>query len=146
MASEPSRWAPIEMLIGEFQGFLAKDVPQLKIEKGVDCAESFPVRKAVSGPLRKRGVYLVFDDSESLRYIGMTISRSLIYRCRDQLRSKPLLRLVTPRWIDVIPFDRKFAFLAPSLESYLIIQITSKEGSALVNRLGAEFWLDLENI
>jgi hypothetical protein len=138
MANEPSRWAPIEEMIREFQGFFVPTVPLLKIENGVDCAESYPASKAASPALKKHGVYLIFDGTESQIYIGATIDRQLIDRCLEHLKAKPFKRF-TPRWIDVIPFDRGWEFLAPSLELYLIYKVKRKEHgctSELVNQRG----------
>jgi hypothetical protein len=132
----PSRWAPIERMIREFQEYLAPTVSQLKIENGVDCAESYPASRAASPALKKHGVYLIFDGTESQIYIGATIDRQLIDRCLEQLK-KP--KRFTPRWIDVIPFDREWEFLAPSLELYLIYKVKRKEHGCtlkLVNQRG----------
>jgi hypothetical protein len=141
----PSRWAPIEEMIREFQGLLVPTVP-LKIEKGVDCAEPYPARKAVSQLLNKQGVYLIFDDSESKIYIGATIERSLADRCQEHIKNKQskqgkrFKRLgFTPRWIDVIPFDVEWEFFAPSFELYLIDKVGRKEHGctlSLVNDRG----------
>lgn len=131
----PSRWAPIEEAIHEFQGHLAPHVPQFKIEKGVNCAESYPTRKTACPPLQKYGVYLIFDDSESQVYIGMALDRRLINRCLDHLTVKPFTRFI-PRWVDVIPLDWKWAFFAPSLERYLIEKVSLMEGYTIVNRRG----------
>jgi hypothetical protein len=114
-------------MIREFQGHLAPKVPQLQIEKGVDCAEPYPARKAVSQPLNKQGVYLIFDDSESKIYIGSTIDRPLADRCRDHIRGFAKRFGFKPRWIDIIPFGREWEFFAPSLESYLIYKVKRKE-------------------
>jgi hypothetical protein len=130
----PSRWAPIEEMICEFQGHLAPTVPQFKIEEGVDCADSYPSSKAASPALKKRGVYLIFDDSESLIYIGMAIERSLIERIRNHRTSKRF----TPRWIDVIPFDWEWLFFAPSLELFLIDKFARMKGVTLDNKLGTQ--------
>lgn len=144
MANEPSRWAPIEKVICEFQGLLAPTVPQFKIERGVDCAESCPTRKTASPPLQKYGVYLVFDDSESLRYIGSTIDRKLIARCLEHRKSERFIKRFkfTPRWIDVIPLDWGWVFFAPSLELYLISKITFMKGDTLVNQRGRRMDVD----
>jgi hypothetical protein len=134
-----NRWAPIEPMICEFQGLLAPTVPQFKIEQGVDCADSCPTYKKASPALKKRGVYLVFDESEWPRYIGMAAERSLIDRIRNYLKSghfAPPWKNVIPRWIDVIPFDWKWVFLAPALELYLIDKVGEKEGNKLVNKRG----------
>jgi hypothetical protein len=133
----PSRWAPIEPLICEFQGFLAPTVPQLKIEKGVDYEDSYPTSKTASPALTKCGVYLIFDDNyfESLRYIGMAgPDRSLIDRIRDHRKSKRFS--FTPRWIDVIAVYFPWEFFAPALELYLIDKIKSMKGNNLVNIRG----------
>jgi GIY-YIG catalytic domain len=142
----PSRWAPIEEMIREFQKHLAPKVPQLQIEKGVDCAEPYPARKAVSQSLNKQGVYLIFDDSESKIYIGATIERPLADRCQEHIKNKQSKQGkrfkdlgFTPRWIDVIPFDGEWAFFAPSLELYLIDKVARKEHGctlASVNKRG----------
>ena len=135
----PSRWAPIEQMIRGFQGLLAPTAPQLKIEKGVDCAEPYPERKAVSQSLNKQGVYLIFDDSESKIYIGSTIDRPLADRCRDHIKGFTKRFGFNPRWIDVIPFDHEWEFFASSLELYLIYKVTRKEHGCtleLVNQRG----------
>jgi hypothetical protein len=133
----PSRWAPIEQMIRDFQGLLAPSVPQLKIEKGVDCAEAYPTSEAASPALKKRGVYLIFDDSESKIYIGVTIDRQLIARCLEHRKGKRCG--LTPRWIDVIPFDPEWEFFAPSLEVFLIDRIVRLEECIItsVNKRGA---------
>jgi hypothetical protein len=90
-------------------------------------------------------VYLIFDDSESKIYIGATIDRQLADRCREHRTGASDLT-ITPRWIDVIPFDRKWEFLAPSLELYLIYKVKRKEHGCtleLVNQRGTRrAWLD----
>jgi len=135
----PSRWAPIEEMIREFQGLLVPPLP-LKIENGLDCAESCPTFRAASPSLKKQGVYMVFDDSESKIYVGVTIDRPLVDRCRDHIKNKRFKLLgFTPRWIDVIPFDPEWEFLAPSLELYLIYKIFHQEHGCtltLVNKRG----------
>jgi hypothetical protein len=126
-------------MICEFQGLLAPSVPQLKLENGIDCAESYPTSEAASPTLKKRGVYLIFDDSESKIYIGATIDRELIDRCLEHLTTKPFKHFA-PRWIDVIPFDPEWEFFAPSLELFLINRIVRLEGRgviASVNKRGA---------
>jgi len=109
-------------------------VPRFQIEKGIDCADSYPTRKAVSPSLKKCGVYLIFDDDsfESLRYIGMAPDRSLIHRIRNHRMNKRF----TPRWIDVIALDYPWSFLVPSLESFLIDRVIRIEGNTLVNVRG----------
>lgn len=131
----PSRWAPIEEMICDFQGLLAplQTIPQFKIEKGVDC-DHYPTFGAASPALRLRGVYLVFDESEWPRYIGMAAERSLIERIRNHRKRE--WKDVNPRWIDVIPFDWEWVFFAPALELYLIDRVGEKEGSKLVNKRG----------
>src|SRR5689334_6013398 len=105
-----SRWAPIEPMICEFQGLLAETVPPFKVEEGIDCTYSCPTHATASPALRMYGVYLIFDDSSEFpRYIGVTLDRSLIDRIRNYFKSGRFAsrwKDVTPRWIDVIPFDR----------------------------------------
>ena len=132
----PSRWAAIEKIICEFQGLLAPTIPHFKIEKGVDC-DNCPTPKAASPALKHYGVYLIFDDSESLIYIGIAIHRWLIDRIRFHLKKKERFKS-SPCWIDVIPFDPAWAFFAPALELYLIDKIAHLEGNRLVNIRGAE--------
>jgi hypothetical protein len=121
-------------MIREFQEYLAPSVPQLKLERGVDCAESYPTYKAASPALKKSGVYLIFDDSQAPRYIGLAMDRSLIERILYYRTEKRF----TPRWIDVIPFDPEWVFFAPSLESFLIDRIIrlGEEHITLVNVRG----------
>jgi hypothetical protein len=105
----------------------------------VDYAEPYPARKAASQPLNKQGVYLIFDDSESKVYIGSTIDRPLADRCRDHIREFAKRFGFKPRWIDIIPFDREWEFLAPSLVLYLLYEVTRKKHGCtlkLVNQRG----------
>jgi hypothetical protein len=135
----PSWWALIDKMICEFQVFLAPNVPQFRIEEGIDC--DHPTSRATSPTLKMCGVYLFFDDSESLRYIGVgdCLKQRIPSSRREILRDHG----VVPRWIDVIPFERRFGFLAYALEKYLIFSVSDIEGNALVNRIGNPEYIDL---
>ena len=53
------------------------------------------------------------------------------YRVRKHRSSEKF----EPRWIDVIPFDRKLSFFVPALEQYLIHKCMAR-GEKLVNKVG----------
>jgi hypothetical protein len=127
------RWSQVEPLICEFQRLLAPNVPQLKIEIGIDCAAP---PSGLTPALESCGVYLIFDESESLMYIGIAPERRLIDRV-GSYRSKPRFPR-KPRWIDVIPFDSEWLFFVPALELYLIDRITKLSPGILVNKTGTK--------
>lgn len=136
----PPSQLEIEELIRDFQRFLAPTLPQLKIERGVDCVDDY---RKISTALGKCGVYLIFDDSESLRYIGVTgclAERIPAYRYEDRF---------VPRWVDVIPFDSESKYLALALEWYLLDKVSRIKDNVLVNKRGT-FWrhfsLDIDDI
>ena len=128
-----SRWAQIEKLLHEFQTFLAPNLMQLKVEKGIDCLATG--RLIQECPLLgQRGVYLIFDEHESLMYIGSAATQPLLNRVRSQILSPRFGN--RPRWIDLIPFEWKWSFFIPALELYLIRKVGPHSGSALVNKVG----------
>jgi len=137
-----SRWTEIEEVIRKFQAFLIPEVTPLKIQKGIDFSsdiKDIKFRKQC-GELTNRGVYLFFDESESLRYVGCTHLQALggrIPQSISRLRKRRWTDIWEKlRWIDVIPFKDEWLFLAPALENYLIDQEVFR-GWNLLNKLGA---------
>jgi hypothetical protein len=141
----PSR-LEIEGMIREFQRrFLAPDaVPQLKIERGVDCIDRYTEESPAS--LEKCGVYMIFDESDSLIYIGETekylykripVSLKFVKKFRNHPHLHPLRQSPrASRCVDIVPFDWNIAFLVPALESYLIDEVSQIEGNVLINVRG----------
>src|SRR6266478_8142885 len=105
-----SRWTSIEHMVREFQMLLATNMPKFKIEEGVDCQNIANLTRQCPA-LKKPGVYLIFDEAETLVYIGIAASQPLIDRVRTHLQSKKPLKKRS-RWIDIIPFDPEWSFFA----------------------------------
>lgn len=141
-----NRWALIEGMIRDFHGFSVQTVPtlpQLKIEKGFDYQDPWPTFRVASPALRERGVYLIFNNYESPVYIGKAPERCLIKRIPESLRyiegwihkyARDHVDRFLPRWIDIVPLDSRFAFLAHDLETHLIRNVSQLKGVVLINR------------
>jgi hypothetical protein len=140
-----SRWRLIEEMIREFQTLLSPSIPRLELEEGVDCES-----KVQSSALKKPGVYFIFDATEMLMYVGSASSEQMIQRTRTHLKSKERFQK-SPRWIDIIPLEWDWFFIAPALELYLIQKIERSRltmgGNKLMNKVGmiagVREWFDL---
>jgi hypothetical protein len=133
-----SRWSEIEDMIREFQKLLVSDgAMQLKVQKGIDCRSGIKFSKQC-GALTNRGVYLFFDGSDSLRYVGCASLQPFGRRIPQSIEKLQDKRWVDVwkelRWVDVITFDKR-PFFAPALEKYLIEEGYGR-GWELKNKLG----------
>ena len=116
---ELNRWQPIIPVIAEFQSYLSTEVQSLKVIAATDrnWTETEYKKFRPSGfPSRLRGVYLIFDPLGKLLYIGVSMFN---YDSRVWTHDDDLKR----RWIDIIPFEDRYAFLALSLEFFLITRL-----------------------
>ena len=130
-----SRWALIERFLIEFHALLAPEVARLTVEKGIDCSAAGRLEQGCPA-LKRKGVYLVFDEHETLIYIGSTIEQPLLKRVRSQIS-----RFKQARWFDIIPFESKQSYFIPALEMYLIqnakrAELNGERGIALLNKIG----------
>lgn len=112
------RWEPVIPQILEFQHHLAPHIPQLRIEHANDRQWSTQKyrEQCKTGIFDKYGVYLMFDDSEVLEYVGVAMNRF-----HDRIWSHdPFLKR---RFTDVIAIPHEFYFLGIALEFFLICRL-----------------------
>src|SRR5437764_7113740 len=91
-----TRWVDAQVALRDFQSFLARHVPVLRIEQSQD----------VLSWQRCRGVYLNYDELDRLLYLGFTLdcfqNRDRDHRTTFQTTS-----------LDLIVFTDDWPFLAP---------------------------------
>lgn len=113
------RWNSVFSELRRFERSLHPSTPRLEIHLANDkcwtVAESDAYYRQ-TGVLKKRGVYLMFDDGGVLEYVGVAM-----YTFNDRIWKHD--HLVTRRWTDVIPFTDRNYYLAPALEFYLIARL-----------------------
>ena len=117
--TDPSRWEPIIPLLREFESFLSDKVARLRIVFACDrhwSEDEYKRRRPPGFPSNLRGVYLIFDPAEALRYVGVAMFN---YDKRVWSHDAELER----RWTDIIPFDDRHLFLALSFEFFLISRL-----------------------
>ena len=112
------RWQPIIPHLGEFQRYLAENIPPLEILAANDRAWSQEryLDQEKSGIFNQYGVYLIFAPDESLQYIGVAMNRF-----HDRIWSHD--DYVDRRWTDIVPLPHAYYFLAPALEFFLICRL-----------------------
>ena len=113
------RWKHILPLLTEFQSHLAASVPKLEIKQAADresSNEEYKTKKPRGFP-QTRGVYLLFDSSETLLYVGLA---TYTFDTRVWSHDGDLPR----RYVDIIEFDPEHCFLAPALELFLISRLS----------------------
>jgi hypothetical protein len=103
------RWYEIQEVLDEFHSLLSKRVPRLRIERQVDVLEWE----------HQNGVYLLFDSSEQLLYVGLTLDRFISRIKRHQVS-------LEYSYADFIVFPNEFGFLAPALEVLLNQRLVPK--------------------
>lgn len=116
-----TRWIPIIPVLEEFQSFLSNKVPKLEIINAND--RNWPQERYESqektGIFDKYGIYLIFNDSGKLQYVGVSMQRFHNRIWKHDFK-------VQRRWTDVIPFEHENYFLALALEFFLIAKLTPK--------------------
>jgi hypothetical protein len=113
-----NRWQNIIPILEEFQGMLSPNFPKLSIVHANDKTWSDEQYKnqCQTGIFNHCGVYMIFDESEALEYVGVTT------RCfHDRIWSHD--QWVSRRFTDVIPFPDNAYFFAPALEHLLIFRL-----------------------
>ena len=113
-----SRWQSIAPVLDEFQTFLCPGLPRFELVAADDSQWSDDRYKAqrATGVFSRRGVYLIFDQSEALQYVGVAM-----YTFQKRIWSHD--EWVRRRWTDVIPFPDESYFLARALEFFLIVRL-----------------------
>lgn len=125
---EERRWQPVSNVLREFHGFLAPHLPAFRITAANNRRWSEEQYRAQCGTgiFDRRGVYLLFNSSEVLEYVGLaTVSFHKRIWSHDDW--------VDRQWIDVIPFSDETFFLAPALEYLLIIRLRPPKNSVYKN-------------
>jgi hypothetical protein len=111
------RWEPILPVLNEFQKqFCHPAMPPLHLLVGSDKAwpaKDYEIRKPNGFPHLLRGVYLLFDQTERLQYVGAAVSD---FNSRVWGHDQHFER----RCIDVVPLMPPWHVLTLSLEFYLI--------------------------
>jgi hypothetical protein len=120
------RWQAVERALDEFQSYLAPSVPRLSIAYACDKRwpdEEYKRRRPKGFPSRLRGIYLIYDEAETLLYVGVAMWN---YDKRCWSHDTELPR----RHLDIIPLDDEHAFLALSLEFFLISKLRPRHNSS----------------
>jgi hypothetical protein len=124
MPLELPRWNLVRSALNEFRSCLAPHVPQFSLLAANDYAwtnEEYKRLRPDGFPSRTRGVYLIFDRAEELLYVGSSlVNFDKRVWSHDQLFNS---QRVQRRWTDVIVLPSEYAFLAPSLEYFLICKL-----------------------
>ena len=121
------RWRAVRATLDEFQRYLSPRVEQLRIIAANDSwwnADEYKQLRADGFPSRLRGVYLIYDQHDELLYVGVALvnfdkrvwSHDTMFAARE----------VERRWTDIIPLGPEYAFLALSLEYFLISRLNPK--------------------
>lgn len=131
----------IQNAIVEFQSFLSDKVPKLELIKPVhkDWSPEEYKQHQMTGvvpkgfPSRLKGVYILFDWEDQLKYIGVAT-----YNYDKRVWTHDKHFEAAEMWrgdIDIIPLTDEFSFIAPSLEYYLITRLKPMLNSTYKNHL-----------
>lgn len=130
---QPARWSTIIPLLREFEGYLAEDAPRLALVHANDSRwsdEAYRRRRAELKYGSKYGVYLLFEGTEQLRYVGLAM-----YSFDKRIWSHD--GYISRQWTDIIPFEDTWYFLAPALEFFLISRLQPPDNRSYRNdRIG----------
>jgi len=114
------RWNGVDEALSEFSRFLAHDFPKLELQHLYDFEmtdEEYQLsRKAKSAIYNLPGVYLFYDKSGSLLYIGKAS-----WTFDKRVWKHP--EIVDAKYIDVIPFDWATSSFCMALEYFLISKL-----------------------
>jgi len=113
------RWQPALDAIDEFRSHFAEHVPPFELVAACDkhwTDEEYRRLRPHGFPRGLRGVYFIFDDAETLQYIGVATG------CFDK-RVWSHGQWLSRRYTDIIALDDSHIFLAPSLEYFLITRL-----------------------
>jgi len=109
------RWKNVQAALDEFHAHLAPTVPRPQVVALNDrrwTDEQYKANLKIA-PYKLPGVYLIYDLSEKLLYVGLATGN---FHDRIWSHDHHLDRCFT----DVIAFDENYSFLIPSLELFLI--------------------------
>jgi len=118
---QPDRWRSILPHLKDFQSCLAARVPPLELQEATDrtwTPKQYKNRPLQTFPMNSRGVYLLFNSKETLQYVGVAM---WCYNTRVwEWDNTPEF---DRRFVDVIAIPEPYAFLALSLEFFLICRL-----------------------
>lgn len=116
---DESRWDSLRPCIADFHKHLSATCPPLVVIQATDKTwtdEEYKMMRPDGFPSQLRGVYLLYDATGTLNYIGSTF----VNFDKRVWTHEPR---VPRRWIDIIPLSDDIYFLAPALELFLISKL-----------------------
>lgn len=116
---EPDRWRTVKAALAEFQECLSVSVPALRIVAANDrqWSKQECQRQRRTGVFAEKGVYLIYGAGGELLYVGVALVSfdKRIWMHDDYIPER--------RWTDVVPFQKRYVFLALALERFLIARL-----------------------
>jgi hypothetical protein len=115
----PRRWASVNAVLAEFRKYLSSRVPPFQLIEACNRTwldAEYRRLRPPGFPGRLRGVYLIFDESETLQYVGLATT---CFDKRVWTHDEHLPR----RFTDIIAINDAYMFLAPSLEYFLVVRL-----------------------
>ncbi|MDB4793219.1 hypothetical protein OAG75_01105 [bacterium] len=135
------RWAQISPHLEEFQHHLAPHLPKLHIELLNDrrwSDETFRLQRQ-TGAFNRYGVYIMFDCSENLEYVGVAMNR---FDDRVWSHDSNVERMLT----DVISIPHEYYFLGLALEFFLICRLQPPKNKVYKGYTIPEFQVEIPGI
>jgi hypothetical protein len=135
------RWQHLRAALDDFRSYLAPNTPPFVLHAANDYwwdDDEYKRLRPAGFPSRMRGVYLMYDDAGELMYVGVALVSfdKRVWSHDDLFASHGVER----RWTDVIALEPEYAFLALSLEFFLISRLRPKYNTSYsgyeVPRLG----------
>jgi hypothetical protein len=127
VSADLPRWCAVRAALDDFQGYLSHQVASFRIIAANDSwwdDDEYKRLRAEGFPSRLRGLYLIYDDTDELLYVGVALvnydkrvwSHDALFTAWEVKR----------RWTDIIPLEPQCAFLGLSLEYFLICRLSPK--------------------
>jgi hypothetical protein len=118
------RWQAVRTVLGEFRSYLAPHVPPFRLVAANDSwwdDEEYRRSRPTGFPSKMRGVYLISDAAGELLYVGVALVNfdKRVWSHDAMFTANGVER----RWTDVIALEPEYAFLALSLEYFLICRL-----------------------
>ena len=125
------RWQQLRAALVEFRSHLAPHVAPFKLTAANDSwwdNDEYKRLRPAGFPSRMRGVYLMYDETGELMYVGVALVNydKRVWSHDAKFEAHEAER----RWTDVIEFEPEYAFLALSLEYFLICRLRPKYNHA----------------
>ena len=125
------RWQQLRAALADFRSYLSPDIPPFPILAANDYwwdDDEYKRNRPVGFPSKMRGVYLMYDANGELMYVGVALVNfdKRVWSHDDLFASHSDER----RWTDIISINPEHAFLALSLEYFLICRLRPKYNTA----------------